>query len=384
MLRQIDDVGARTITVVSSDPRGTIPASIVDRTAALSGVAWVVGLGPVSDVRNSQPVGGPVPMRAYRGLGAPLTFSSPPPGGGVFVSATSARRLGVAGAFSVVDPGLLPVVGWFRVEAPLTDLDAYVLAPATDTEPWERVVIEVREAGLVEAVAAGVPLLFGTAASDGVSLERSQALLSARSAVQDEVLQRGYLLVRLLLCAAMSLVSLVVFAGTLAARRDFGRRRALGATRAQLTALVVLATTWPASLGVVAGTGAGILYLTSRLGRAPDWQFPVAVGILTILSFVLASALPALGAAARAPRRVVGGDGGRHSGRAAGRTAVGQADRPGDGGRHGSPRHPASAQAIRVTRSPGAGHQSRRATALSRAMRRTPLPSKRRRMTPWH
>jgi putative ABC transport system permease protein len=103
----------------------------------------------------------------------------------------------------------------------------------------------------------------------------------------------------------MALVAAVVFAGTIGARRDFGRRRALGATRGQLMALVVLATLWPALAGTLVGTALGVLYLGSRLDQLPEWRFPVAVGILTVLVFATASAVPAAVAATRDPLRVL-------------------------------------------------------------------------------
>jgi hypothetical protein len=71
ILARVDDVGARTLTIVSSSAGPVIPSSAVERIVRLDGVAWVVGLGPVFDVRTRRTAGGPTPVRANRAAGAP-------------------------------------------------------------------------------------------------------------------------------------------------------------------------------------------------------------------------------------------------------------------------------------------------------------------------
>lgn len=306
ILRRVDEIGARTMTIVSTGSELSLPSAAVDRIARLDGVAWVVGLGPVFDVRIREPGGGPAPVRAYRAVGAPVTFNGSTAGGGAFLSATSARRVGLAGAYSVLDPGGLRVVGWFEASEPLTSLEAFILVPSDEYAlRLERIIVAVDDVGWVEVVAAGLASMIGTNAAQTTSIERSPALIEARAAVQDEVSRRDRVVVLALLGVAMVFVSVVIFAGTVAARRDFGRRRALGATRGQLTVLVMLGTLWPALVGASIGTAAGWLYLGSRLGYLPDGRFPLAVGILAVFALVSASALPAAVAATRDPLHVL-------------------------------------------------------------------------------
>ncbi len=306
ILRRVDEVGARTATIVSSQSEAAIPAAAVDRIARLDGVAWVVGLGPVFDVRNRQPGGGLTPVRSYRAVRAPVTFSSLSGEPGGFLSSASGRRVGLGGAYSILDPGAIPVVGWFRAEEPLGSLEAFILIPSDHAElRLERIIVAVEDVGWVDLVVANLEAMVGTDAARAISVERSPALLEAREAVRDEVTRRDRTLVLAVLGVAMSLACVVVFAGTVAGRRDFGRRRALGATRGQLTLLVMLGTLWPALLGAAIGTATGWAYIGSSLGHLADWRFPLSIGILSVITLVVASALPASFAATRDPLRVL-------------------------------------------------------------------------------
>lgn len=306
IIGRIDETGATIMTLVATGPEAVIPAAAVERIARLSGVKWVVGLGPVYDVRTRGRGGGPTPARAYRAVRAPVRFGAGGSGTGAFVSEASAARVGLAGAYSVLDPGAIPVVGWFEADDPLGDLNSFVLTPSLDDNlALDRIIVAASDAGWVDAIADNLASMAGLGTSTGVTVERSQSLLDARAAVSDEVARRDRELVVAILAAATALASIVVFTGTIAGRRDFGRRRALGASQRQLTILVMLTTLWPSLIGAIFGTAAGSAYLGSMLGHPPDLRFPVSVGILTVIALVCSSALPAAVAATRDPLRVL-------------------------------------------------------------------------------
>jgi putative ABC transport system permease protein len=306
IIGRIDQGGTNVMTLVGTGPTAVISATAVDRISRLSGVAWVVGLGPVSDVRIRGTGGSPTPARAYRAVRAPVRFGANPSGDGAFVSQGSAARVGVAGAYSVLDPTATPIVGWFEADDPLGDLNSFVLIPNTDDNLMlDRIIVATTDPGWVDAVAGNVATMAGLRASTGVTVERSQSLLDARHAVADEVARRDRESVLVILAAATALACVVVFTGTIASRRDFGRRRALGASQRQLTILVMLTTLWPSLIGAVLGTALGSVYLGSLLGHPPDWRFPVSVGVLTVIALVCSSAPPAAVAATRDPLRVL-------------------------------------------------------------------------------
>ena len=159
------------ITIVAGD-KVAIPSSAVERIARLAGVDWVIGLGPVFDARSRQPGGLPTPVRAYRAVEAPVEFGSQFGKSGAFVSAASAQRLGLAGAYSIIEPGGIPVVGWFRADEPLHALEAFILVPSTDDRlGLERIIIAVDEAGWVDVVAGHLAPMVGTDAGGPMSVE---------------------------------------------------------------------------------------------------------------------------------------------------------------------------------------------------------------------
>lgn len=301
VLARLDDAGSRLLTVVA-DPGGTgLPVAAADRIASLEGVAWVLGLGPSHDVRAGA---GPVPMRAVRSIRAPVALGGDG-GTGALVSSVSARRLGLGGAFGWLDPANESIVGWFRADYPVGALNAFVVVRAAGDEQLERVIVAVSDAGWAEQTAAHLHDLIGGRAGTSASVEWNQDLLAARVAVQDEVARRDRMLVVGLLSVAAVLAGIVVFTWTLAAQRDFGRRRALGASRAQLVALVVVVTALPAVCGASLGSLAGWAYLSAQAGAVSDPRFVLAVGLMSVLVCSGAAVAPAVVSACRDPLRVL-------------------------------------------------------------------------------
>ncbi|MCL1900502.1 MAG: FtsX-like permease family protein, partial [Promicromonosporaceae bacterium] len=103
------------------------------------------------------------------------------------------------------------------------------------------------------------------------------------------------------LAAGMGFTGLALALSVGAQRRDFGRRRALGASRSLLMTFVILEGAMPAALGALVGTAGGVTILALIHGVTADPAFVASVPILAILAVVLASIPVALAAAFRDP-----------------------------------------------------------------------------------
>ncbi len=104
-----------------------------------------------------------------------------------------------------------------------------------------------------------------------------------------------------MLATGAILVGVVAFADVLLHRRDIGRRRALGAPRWAVTALVVLRTTLAATGGALVGSVTALVIADARIPHAPSWSFGLATAILAVLAVAIATMPPALIAAGADP-----------------------------------------------------------------------------------
>ena len=109
----------------------------------------------------------------------------------------------------------------------------------------------------------------------------------------------------MILGAGLGLVVLNMYGAVTTRRRDFGRRRALGASRGTIVALVTLQTAITGLLGAALGTAIGAAVVWRLTDLLPDLRFAVAVGVLAIIATIAAAVPPALVAAHRDPVKVL-------------------------------------------------------------------------------
>jgi len=86
-------------------------------------------------------------------------------------------------------------------------------------------------------------------------------------------------------------------------RKDFGRRRALGASRGLIVALLLVQTAQLAVAGVVAGLIAACSVLLLSGDPVPTAEFSAALGVLAVAAATAAAAPPAVLASRRDPVR---------------------------------------------------------------------------------
>lgn len=311
-LAAIDAAGTRSIVVRSSDEE-FVTAALLDRLARIGRVESVTGFGPVNDVRNAHNPGGePVASRhAYGWVGSVRMDSGLTAlDNAAWVSPSAAETLGLrdgVGAVSDAAGTQLEVVGGIDIPSYLPFTDRLVVVPSSTTDslagadsdaPLAVVVIIVETPGQVSVLTEVVRGLLADADPQKTTIETSAQLATIRQAVSGELGRYG----RETVLGILAVSALVVLVSTLALvmmrRKDFGRRRALGARRGLIVSLLLAQVTITAGLGALAGSAATIAALAAVGDPVPAWTFTSAVAVLGVLC-ALAAALPPAGWAAR-------------------------------------------------------------------------------------
>lgn len=309
ILDRIDEAGTRTITV--SDVNGTagIDVGAVDRIAAVTNVEWVVALGPPEDVVNPALGAGAVRV-AMRGLATGgntddvLLLSAPEPTlGQALIGPAAQSRAGLrmpAGELATVEAVAVGIVGLVDGTDPLNIIDELILRPLGRHEPLRTIYVAAREPSDVDDVVSFLPSLLDATDPTSVRVEAPVLLAEVRRVVQGDLSRFGRNITLLVLAAGVVLIAMTTF-GTVALRRkDFGRRRALGASRPVLIGLILTQTTLTAAFGAVLGT-----IITAAITQPPPADFTVASVILTTLAALIAGLGPALLSAFQDPVAVL-------------------------------------------------------------------------------
>lgn len=310
VLASIDSVGTRTITVRAESDAG-VTTELLDRLQNIDGIEWTIGLTSSQDATNALlDGGGKVAVRsAYSSdfgvLNVPPTTSP----ARVIASESALRTLGLpdgVGGIVLDDGAEHAITGPIEVPAQLTSYEPLAIIPNAPPDKPARlttVVVVAERPDLVAPVSAVVRSLVGSQDPSLVAVETSERLADLRIQVGEQLgsFSRGLLLTVL---AAGSLIVAFTLLGLVAMRRrDFGRQRALGATRGFIITVLVLRTCITASAGSAIGLGTGLGVLLATGGALPNPSFVVAVAILSILTPTFAAVVPALIASRRDPAK---------------------------------------------------------------------------------
>jgi putative ABC transport system permease protein len=308
VLSRIDDAGTRSIIITDISGTAAITSAAVDRLNQLEGVEWAIGLGPARDVRSAgNPGGNPAAIRTFYGyLPSQVDTTAEAEPGQVITGPDAQQTLGFIAPYGgVIGETDYAVVGGFVARDPLAFLSRSLLLATDDAGVLRSLHILVTEPSFVGSVTDAALTLIAAQDPISVGVETSQTLADVRAAVQGELGRYGRQLVTLTLTAGLVLTALAVYSAVTSRRRDFGRRRALGASRSYIIELVATQTVLPAFTGAILGISVTAIILTATTGVTSDPTFAFAIGLLAILTAVIAAIPPAVVAAYRDPVRVL-------------------------------------------------------------------------------
>lgn len=310
VLSTIDASGTRSI-VVRAEPGAMLDSTVVERLMNLASVEWVGAFGPAVDMHNS---GTPAATNV-----AVRTLYTPEPGllgippehrdqAGIIGSELALQLLGLpdaAGAVRGTDGVDASVTGRLAVPDFLAFLEPLAVRPqAIPTghgEPVAIVVVLADDPRSVGALTEGVTASLAVADSTQVSVTTSESLATLRTLIQGQLGGFGRALVLAVFCLLTVLVAALMYGLVMIRRKDYGRRRALGATRGLIVSLVVVRTLATSLAGAVLGSAVALGVLRAGDDPAPTFQFVSAVAVLAISSAVLGALPPAIAASRRDP-----------------------------------------------------------------------------------
>jgi putative ABC transport system permease protein len=312
VLGSIDSAGTRAI-IVRADSDAGLDSTVLERLANIDGIQWVAGFGQASDVTNAAISGATkVPARLAYGshleaLGIDIDRAIP--GRTAWASDTALTQLGMpegVGAITNSEGLDVAVAGTMQVPDWLVFLEPVVLVPQPEDSqpaPVGVLVVIADRPELVAVVAETVRSVLDVDDPSKVTVTTSEALAKLRAIIQGQLGSFGRGLVLLILGISSLLVGVILTAFVSLRRKDFGRRRALGASRGLIVGLLLTQTLVLAAIGSVIGTLAAVAVLTATGDPYPSVAFMGAIAVLGNLASLLAAFIPAILAARRDPIR---------------------------------------------------------------------------------
>ncbi|MCU1482661.1 MAG: FtsX-like permease family protein [Subtercola sp.] len=330
IVTSIDSENTRSIVVRAPESSG-LDTSVLGRLAYATQISSVTAFGPADDVRNALVAGGTrVALRQQYSTAtatataiatatatetetetATATATATARAPRAIASPAAARALGLAdgvgSVVSVASSAEYLVDQTTALPPGLEMLDPVVVVPAVaDAEhplPVSVLVVVAATSAQVVPVTALVESELAVLDRSKVTVTTSEQLAALSAAVQSQLGDFSRSLTLLVFGVGSVLVTAVVYALVLLRRRDFGRRRALGASRSLIVTLLLTQVALLGSLGAVAGCTAADLVLTLTGDPPPTFTFTFAVADLAVLTAVVASVIPAVVASTRDPLR---------------------------------------------------------------------------------
>lgn len=311
VLATIDNAGTRSITITARSGE-TFDSGLVERVLSLTEIEWVGASQFISDASNSQILDGhTVGVRrlwasSWKRIGLPS-----PQNGSASVYATDATlaSLGLAdgvGTIRARDGIEWFVAGTAQLPSFLAALGSSVLIlekERTTTERFDQITVLTRSTSHIEAIANVLGTLVNLDDPSKFTISASQQLAEVRSAVRGQLSEFGRNLALGITSITSVLTCSVMILSVMQRRRDFGRRRALGATRLLIAALIVAQTGGLSAIGAIAGIGVASTVLMTTDAPTPPLDYLAAVAVLAIQVSLVAAIVPAILASRRDPIR---------------------------------------------------------------------------------
>ena len=316
VLSSIDERGPRLITV-RAEPGAGLKTSFLERLSRVDGIEWAGAFGAAEDVRNSAFTGGePVPLRlAYSldfGYLQLTTNNEKPQESWAYASPAALQSLGMkgpSGGMQKLSDGTdIAVIGQLSTPDFLGFLEPLMIIPHavpthTADAPVGLVTVLVSTPELVPTVADLIASTLDVPDSSKVKVTTNKDLAALRGSISSDLGDFGGSLVLAIFAVSVLLVSSTLFGLVLLRRKDFGRRRALGATKTFIVFLLLFQSGTVSVGAAVFGSALAGLALNLLNDPQPPLTFYLSTVILATAAGLIAAVVPGLVASNRDPIR---------------------------------------------------------------------------------
>ncbi|QUW18647.1 FtsX-like permease family protein [Agrococcus sp. Marseille-Q4369] len=320
----LDDAGTRAIVVRAQEGSGLDTSSLA-RLEGVSSIAWLGGFGSAQDSTNTLVPGGTkVPIRFGFGIDL-VTLGVTAPGlpGTAYASAVALEQLGMhaaAGSVTTVDGIDYSISGRIEVPEHLAFLEPLIVVPV-EAQPapvlsggaTSAQVVRGEDLAILVAIASDAAHVAGvTDAVRGVidvtdpqlvTIETSQQLAQLRQLIDAQLGGAGRALVLIIFGLTAVLVAAILYGLVMMRRKDFGRRRALGASQGLIVGLVLAQVAALGCVGALLGGAVSFTAMAVGGDPQPPPNYYAAIMILAAVTAAVAAVVPAAVAARRDPVR---------------------------------------------------------------------------------
>lgn len=309
VLGSIDSAGTRSIVIRAEDAAG-LDSSVLDRIEYLDGIEWAGAFGPAIDARNAAfEEGLRVPLRlaygsdwAALGLPEPLRRDDDI----AYSSNLALTQLGMThpvGSITTSNGRGYAIAGRIAVPDALRFLEPAVIAPrpVTATSRISILVVIADRPDLVAPVAEAVTSVLAAEDPTRITVETSEDLASLRALIEGQLGLFGRSLTIGILALTGVLTAAILYGLITMRRKDFGRRRALGASQPLIVVLLLTQTGLLASAGALLGTAAALITLHVTEDPLPGVSYTLGVAVLAVVVALVAALVPAFAASRRQP-----------------------------------------------------------------------------------
>jgi putative ABC transport system permease protein len=312
VLASIDSVGTRSI-VVRADADSGLDTTVLGRLNNIKGVESAMAFSSATDAENVAILDGTkvsvrlVWARSFKVLKVrePITLE----GQNALASKSALRLLGIDGSSGGIvtsNGATYAVTGELSVPGYLRFLQPVVLVPQhqqalKSPQPVAVLVVVAASPRLVSAIVRATESILAVDDPSKVKFSTSESLATLRQLVQGQLGAFGSGLVAIVFSVSAVLVAAILYGLVMFRRRDFGRRRALGASRSLIVGLLLCQTAGLSLCGAIIGSAIAVAALLITGDPLPGVAFFLAIAMLATATAVVASIVPAVAAALRDP-----------------------------------------------------------------------------------